>query len=1067
MPDSKHNDFPLGAISPDDTRMELSCSVAKTVLLYLKEEHGDPVADEILYSTRMSRSYLEDSSNWISVDYYNRLLDRTVEVTGDPNAPFAAGGYITRSSCASLAATLIMRLGTVGSVYALFAKKVNVASRVSEWEYERTGPSSCILRARSEHPQTRNNCLSLQGTLAYFPKLVGFPPATVRHLECVCDGHPACVYELSWIEKPTQIRALAGALVGSSLALAVSAYYGWEGLWPALGYSVAAMGYLGGRIFDVSARLQKHQAYSERQSATLEKSMKTTERLNEQLQAQVEERTDALRIANDDLKTAYNDLQETQARELAHQRNATIGILASGMAHELNTPLNTIQLAIQGFIENPERSKAQAELATNAKKATRRCSRIVRELLTFSREPQTISRMQLHESLEGALSIFESEKADGVTLTREFDMHPPIAYVDGAQIQQALLNLLNNASDAIENDGDITVRLQTENGQAIIQVQDNGPGITEERQRQVFEPFESTKRSTGAGLGLGLSITSALVKKNGGQIDVSSSPGEGACFSLHFPLAAAGQTPASLGARQKEVSPILTDWVASEEKNPPEASNDEEPLEPELSADAIRILLIEDDVEAGRTLKQMLEWQGLRVAHVSTAAQGIAAFDADRFDAVITDVLLGDMTGLDVLRAIRKQNDSFPVILLTGYDSIGSAIEALRLGAQDYIQKPLERIEDLSTPVQTAVRHHRFQLESERLAVELRSSERRFRSLAELLPESVFKADREGRLTFLNESGRDRFGITPKMLNDGFYIYQIASPEDADAIQAILQRVLKGESVSSPELTGMCQGEAFPILTFSTPVQQDGNISGIWSIVVDISAQKESEKEVLHFQELLREMDSQLQLTQERERCNLASDLHDSVAQLLAAVNMRITFVREKENDPKLQTHLNDASEILIEAINQTRSLVFQLSPPTLYSQGLQAAIHDLTGQMLPLHNLKVAFTPTECPLELNEKTNIHVFRAVRELLINVVKHAGVSECSVSVTHSGDKVCVTVEDEGVGFDSPPVERGPTHGGFGLFGIRQRLRTIDGDLIITSEPGKGTAATVCVPIKQCA
>ncbi len=1065
MQNSTHNDFPIGELSPDDTRMELSCGIAKTVLLYLTEEHGNHLADEILYSTRMSRSYLEDSSNWISLDYYNRLLERTVEVTGDPNAPFVIGGYAIRPSCCGIMGPLLMRLGTVGGVYALLAKLNHLLNRVAVWEHKRTGSSSCIIRVRSKLRQTRNNCLSVQGTMVHLSTLFDGPPATLRHPECICDGHPACVYELAWTEGPSHARALTGGLAGSALALAVSAYYGWEGLWPALGYSIATIAFLGGRIFDVSARLQKNQAHSEHLSSTLEGAMKVTEHLNEKLQTQVEERTDALRIANDDLKTAYSDLQESQARELAHQRNATVGVLASGMAHELNTPINTIQLAIQGILESPEKSKVQAELVTNARRAAQRCSRIVRELLTFSREPQTVSRMQLHKSLEAALSIFESEKTDGVTLIREFEKHPPIAYVDGAQIQQAILNLLNNASDAVENDGIITVRLQTGNKQAIVEVEDNGPGINEERQRQIFEPFESTKRNAGAGLGLGLSITSGLVKKNGGQIDVSSSPGEGACFSLHFPLVADAQVTAPSDARQKVISTILADWPSSDENKSPKASYKEEPRETELSADALRVLLIEDDEEAGCTLKLMMERQNLHVTHVLSAKQGIAAFDADRFDAVVTDVLIGDMTGLDVLRAIRLQNDSFPVILLTGYDSIGSAIEALRLGAQDYIQKPLERIEDLSAPVQTAVRHHRLQLESKRLTEELRASERRFRSLAELLPETVFKADRESRVTFMNETGMDRFGITQKMLNNEFYIHQLTSPEDAEAIRSILQRVLKGESVRGTELTGMCQGEEFPILTFSTPVHQGDDISGIWSIVVDISAQKESEKEVLHFQELLREMDSQLQLTQERERCNLASDLHDSVAQLLAAANMRITFVRGKENDPKLQSHLNDASEILIQAINQTRSLVFQLSPPTLYSQGLQAAIHDLAGHMLPLHNLHVAFTPTAAPLELNEKANIHIFRAVRELLTNVAKHAGVSECSVSVTHSEDTVYVTVEDDGAGFGSPPLERGPTHGGFGLFGTRMRLRAIGGNLIIKSEPGKGTAATVRVPLKE--
>ncbi len=497
---------------------------------------------------------------------------------------------------------------------------------------------------------------------------------------------------------------------------------------------------------------------------------------------------------------------------------------------------------------------------------------------------------------------------------------------------------------------------------------------------------------------------------------------------------------------------------------PPVASTDKDLRPPNFSADAIDVLLVEDDRDAGQTLKRILEWHDVRVVHVTTGQQGIESFDSAVFDVVVTDVLLGDMTGVDVLRAIRAKEESFPVILLTGHDSIASAIDALRLGAQDYIRKPLERIEDLITPIQIAVTHHKLVCASKALDDKLRVSEARFRSLAELLPETVFEADREGRVLFLNRSGMERFGITEEMLRKGFYLPQGVSPEDAARVASTLMRVLDGEPASGVEFIGQHQsGVTFPILTFSTPMYQDGVVTGVRSIVVDISRQKEFENELLHYQEALHKMDSQLQVTEERERCKLAQDLHDSVAQLLVAARIQISLCARGQDDAGRSRRLERANEIITEALQQTRSLVFQLSPPSLYTNGLQAGLEDLAGHMLPMHGLNVTFNKCEDPVCLDEKTLTHVFRAARELLVNAAKHSGADECVVTVSQQRDSVCVTVEDHGSGFDVALESQRNTEGGFGLFSTRERLKAINGSLVLQSEPGKGTKAIVSVPI----
>ncbi len=1047
--------------------MELTCGCVKMVILFLEKHYGRDAARLLVADTGMNLDYVLNRSNWISLSYYYRFLKAVVDFTGDPLSPLKAGRYAYegRNACFGPIAPLLVRLGTVAGTYRAFVRSNHLFNRAAIAEVLSVSRRKCSIKVTyPHHHQDINNCLALQGVLCALPEMHGCPPARCEHHTCACDGATSCIYEMSW-ENGTSFReTIIAGVCGAGLGILSCLFLGWGTLQVTILCFLALAGSLIGRIRDSSTRLKQSYRNSEAQASFLEESMKTTEKLNESLQEQVEERTDALQAANASLTQAYSDLQESQARELAHQRAATIGVLASGMAHELNTPLNTIQMAVQGLSQHPAGSRVRSELMNNAWKAALRCSRIVKELLAFSREPQTVSLMRLHEVLDSALSVFESEKPDGISVVREFEEGPPVAHVDGAQIQQSLLNLLDNAADALGDHGIVTVRMRSEGRDAVVEVADNGPGIPADLQERIFEPFESTKRNTGLGLGLGLSIASELVKKNGGRIDLVSHPGAGACVTLYFPLVASGHESEVLGGGRALERLAVAGGRLPAEDLPSEMLPESEDSEADLPLDSIRILLVEDDPGAGLTLKRMLEWHNVHVVHVASGEQGLDAFDPSRFDAIVTDVLLGDITGVDILRAIRKQEDSFPVILLTGHDSIGSAIDALRLGAQDYIQKPLERIEDLITPVRKAVNHHKLLLASKALTEELRSSEMRFRSLAELLPETVFEADTEGRITFMNKSGMAQFGLTEDILRDGFYLSQGVPPEEKGRVERVLRYVVSGETVSGVEFTGKRRsGDTFPILAFSTPIHRDGAIVGARAIVVDISQQKESEKELLHYQETLREMDSQLQVTEERERCKLAADLHDSIAQLLVAANMRLSLMARKSNDPALLNHLACATEILTDAIQQTRSLVFQLSPPSLYSQGLQAAIQDLSCHMQPLHGLKVEFSPSALPLKLDERTNIHVFRAIRELLVNVAKHAKVKECSVSVTHQDHRICVTVEDKGCGFPVPLESHGRTGGGFGLFGIRERIRTIGGTLEIETTRGKGTEATISVPV----
>jgi len=119
----------------------------------------------------------------------------------------------------------------------------------------------------------------------------------------------------------------------------------------------------------------------------------------------------------------------------------------------------------------------------------------------------------------------------------------------------------------------------------------------------------------------------------------------------------------------------------------------------------IRVLLIEDDPESASSMIVMLRRRGMKVSHVLSGEEAVKVFDSSAFDVVVADIRLGGMSGVDVLRELRRDHPDFPIILLTAFDTIKTAIEAVQLGAHDYIQKPLDKIDDLIEPIRRAVRH--------------------------------------------------------------------------------------------------------------------------------------------------------------------------------------------------------------------------------------------------------------------------------------------------------------------------------------------------------------------------
>ena len=217
----------------------------------------------------------------------------------------------------------------------------------------------------------------------------------------------------------------------------------------------------------------------------------------------------------------------------------------------------------------------------------------------------------------------------------------------------------------------------------------------------------------------------------------------------------------------------------------------------------------------------------------------------------------------------------------------------------------------------------------------------------------------------------------------------------------------------------------------------------------------------------VRALASALTLAEQRERRRISQILHDHVQQMLYGIQMRTYLIgldAPAESKTYIQEHLMEMEALVEEAIQSTRTLTVELSPPVLQSEGLGAAFTWLANQMGRLYDLQVDLKLTQDYQLASEDLRVLVFQLVRELLFNVVKHAQVNQAHVVMCLDGDQFVVRVEDKGVGFDPTVLnkeERRDT-GGFGLYSIRERLSLFGGEVTIASQPGSGTQVELSLP-----
>ena len=247
---------------------------------------------------------------------------------------------------------------------------------------------------------------------------------------------------------------------------------------------------------------------------------------------------------------------------------------------------------------------------------------------------------------------------------------------------------------------------------------------------------------------------------------------------------------------------------------------------------------------------------------------------------------------------------------------------------------------------------------------------------------------------------------------------------------------------------------------------KDGERTGAVGIIRDITERKNAEKQLIEYQNQLKSLASQMTLTEEKERKRLADHLHDQIGQKLFISKLKLEVLNKSLSSADNTKALGEICEIIHQMIKDTRSLTSEISPPMLYQFGLEAALERFTEQASEQYGFMIDFEDDEQEKELSDDLKILLFQAVRELLMNVLKHARTQNAKVSVQRDNTHIKICVEDDGVGFTLPSgsFSKGSNQG-FGLFSIRERLDHLGGQFEIKSQPDCGTQATLVAPLKD--
>jgi signal transduction histidine kinase/ActR/RegA family two-component response regulator len=400
----------------------------------------------------------------------------------------------------------------------------------------------------------------------------------------------------------------------------------------------------------------------------------------QELEERVRERTLELTEANDRLKAEAAERAAAEAQLRQVQKMEAVGQLTGGIAHDFNNMLAVVVGGLDLARRKLRSSKREVEFhLDNAMEGATRAAALTRRLLAFARaEPLLPVSASPTELVEGMLDLIDRSIGERISVSTRFPDDLWHVRVDTNQLENAILNMAVNARDAMDGQGQLSIRVENmglsdgEVGELAageyvrISVSDTGGGIAPDVMERVFEPFFTTK-PVGKGTGLGLSQIFGFARQSGGDVELRSTVGVGTTVSIYLPRS----TEAAQAAGEVHSGGLQAASGPLHDGAPGDAS----------------ILVVEDDPRVSRATVGALEELGYRPIACASGKEAIAILEREeRIDLVITDIMMPEMTGPELVREIGSRWPGIAVLFVTGY--VGEAGDADDFSGHEILRKP-------------------------------------------------------------------------------------------------------------------------------------------------------------------------------------------------------------------------------------------------------------------------------------------------------------------------------------------------------------------------------------------
>ena len=350
----------------------------------------------------------------------------------------------------------------------------------------------------------------------------------------------------------------------------------------------------------------------------------------------------------------------------------------------------------------------------------------------------------------------------------------------------------------------------------------------------------------------------------------------------------------------------------------------------------------------------------------------------------------------------------------------------------------------------------------------LRESEARSRQLVEHARASIIEYDYSvNRIISVNDSFLDITGYSKDEILS-MNPFNLMPDESQKLFAERISQLRAGKSVAPDVVYQLISKQNKikwilfnPSITFKHQQPDTAKI-----VIIDISHLKEVESKLLDYQSKLKKLSIRMSKSEETQRRQLASQLHESVSQELFAAQLKLNALEKSLNDPKYDHQLDEIKTQIVKSIREIRGITYDLSPPVLYDLGLKEAVKSLAKSIEAKYCLTVKARFNGRLSHLDDDMKIIIYRIIKEILHNSIKHAQADCINIIIDNTNKHLRVDVSDNGVGFDAGSLSEGHYTGdGFGLFDIKEKINHLSGRLTIHSPPGSGTRIGLSVPLND--